>query len=33
MSTNDHTGKKQQTPPPSDKYRDNYDKIFPKKKK
>ena len=26
-SKNEHTGDKQQTRPPSDKYRDNYDKV------
>ena len=32
MSINEHTGKKQQTSIPSDKYRDNYDNIFKKDK-
>jgi len=29
--TNPHTGKKEQTPPATDAYRDNWDKIFGKK--
>ena len=32
MSKNPHTGDKLQTKVPSDEYRDNYDKIFGKKK-
>lgn len=32
MSTNEITGDKQQTKPPSDLYRENYDSIFSKKK-
>ena len=32
MSTNEITGDKQQTKPVTDAYRENYDKIFGKKK-
>jgi hypothetical protein len=30
-SQNDHTGKDQKTPVPTDKYRDGWDRIFGKK--
>ncbi len=33
MSTNPHTGQKQQTKVPTKEYRDNWDLIFGKKKK
>jgi len=32
-SKNPHTGDSQKTKPPTDKYRDNYDKIFGNKEK
>lgn len=32
MSHNEHTGKEQKTPVPTDKYRDGWDRIFGKDK-